>query len=51
VSHLLIRLGFVLRLSRGLVSLLLTLTRLVVVFIFANFSFVLFTPPLGDFHK
>jgi hypothetical protein len=37
-------------LSRGLVSLLLTLTRLVVVFIFVNFSFALFTPPLGDFH-
>jgi hypothetical protein len=28
----------------------LTLTRLVVVFIFENFSFALFTPPLGDFH-
>jgi hypothetical protein len=27
----------------------LTLTRLVVVFIFVNFSFALFTPPLGDF--
>jgi hypothetical protein len=27
----------------------LTLTRLVVVFIFENFSFALFTPPLGDF--
>jgi hypothetical protein len=25
------------------------LTRLVVVFIFVNFSFALFTPPLGDF--
>jgi hypothetical protein len=37
-------------LSRRLVSLLLTLTRLVVVFIFVNFSFTLFTPPLGDFH-
>jgi hypothetical protein len=36
-------------LSHGLVSLLLTLTRLVVVFIFVNFSFALFTPPLGDF--
>jgi hypothetical protein len=36
-------------LSRGLVSLLLTLTRLVVVFIFVNFSFALFIPPLGDF--
>jgi hypothetical protein len=46
---LLIRLGFVLHLSRGLVSLLLTLTRLVVVFIFVNFSFALFTPPLGDY--
>jgi hypothetical protein len=34
-----------LRLSHGLVSLLLTLTRLVVVFIFVNFSFALFTPP------
>jgi hypothetical protein len=31
-------------LSRGLVSLLLTLTWLVVVFIFVNFSFALFTP-------
>jgi hypothetical protein len=29
----------------------LTLTRLVVVFIFVNFSFALFTPPLGDFHN
>jgi hypothetical protein len=30
----------------------LTLTRLVVVFIFKNFSFALFTPPpLGDFHR
>jgi hypothetical protein len=28
----------------------LTLTRLVVVFIFENFNFALFTPPLGDFH-
>jgi hypothetical protein len=28
----------------------LTLTRLVVVFIFVNFSFALFTPPLGNFH-
>jgi hypothetical protein len=37
-------------LSRGLISLLLTLTRLVVVFIFVNFSFALFTPPLGDYH-
>jgi hypothetical protein len=36
-------------LSRGLISLLLTLTRLVVVFIFVNFSFALFTPPLGDY--
>jgi hypothetical protein len=27
----------------------LTLTRLVVVFTFVNFSFALFTPPLGDF--
>jgi hypothetical protein len=27
----------------------LTLTRLVVVFIFINFSFALFTPPLGDY--
>jgi hypothetical protein len=26
------------------------LTRLVVVIIFENFSFALFTPPLGDFH-
>jgi hypothetical protein len=30
--------------------LFLTLTRLVVVFIFVNFSFALFTPPLGDYH-
>jgi hypothetical protein len=29
----------------------LTLIRLVVVFIFVNFSFALFTPPLGDFHQ
>jgi hypothetical protein len=36
-------------LSCGLVSLILTLTRLVVVFIFVNFSFALFTPPLGDY--
>jgi hypothetical protein len=28
----------------------LTLTRLVVVIIFENFSFALFTLPLGDFH-
>jgi hypothetical protein len=28
----------------------LTLTRLVVVFTFVNFSFALFTPPLGDYH-
>jgi hypothetical protein len=27
----------------------LTLTRLVVVIIFVNFSFALFTPPLGDY--
>jgi hypothetical protein len=30
---------------------LLTLTRLVVVFIFVNFSFALFTPPLGDYQR
>jgi hypothetical protein len=29
----------------------LTLTRLVVVIIFVNFSFALFTPPLGDYHR
>jgi hypothetical protein len=29
----------------------LTLTRLVVVFIFVNFSFALFTPPLGDYQS
>jgi hypothetical protein len=29
----------------------LTLTRLVVVIIFENFSFALFTPPLGDYHQ
>jgi hypothetical protein len=29
----------------------LTLTRLVVVFIFVNFSFALFTPPLGDYQE
>jgi hypothetical protein len=29
----------------------LTLTRLVVVIIFENFSFALFTPPLGDYQK
>jgi hypothetical protein len=28
----------------------LTLTRLVVVIIFENFSFALFTPTLGDYH-
>jgi hypothetical protein len=38
-------------LSLGLVYSFLTLTRLVVVFIFVNFSFALFTPPpLGDYH-
>jgi uncharacterized membrane protein len=37
-------------LSNGLVSSLLTLTPLVVVFTFVNFSFALFTPPLGDYH-
>jgi hypothetical protein len=31
--------------------LFLTLTRLVVVFIFVNFSFALFTPPLGDYQE
>jgi hypothetical protein len=29
----------------------LTLTRLVVVFIFVNFSFALFTPPLSDYQR
>ena len=29
----------------------LTLTRLVVVFIFVNFSFALFNPPLGDYQS
>jgi hypothetical protein len=29
----------------------LTLTRLVVVIIFENFSFALFTPPLGDYQR
>ena len=29
----------------------LTLTRLVVVIVFENFSFTLFTPPLGDFQS
>jgi hypothetical protein len=29
----------------------LTLTRLVIVIIFENFSFALFTPPLGDFQR
>jgi hypothetical protein len=29
----------------------LTLTRLVVVIIVENFSFALFTPPLGDYHS
>jgi hypothetical protein len=29
----------------------LTLTRLVVVINFVNFSFALFTPPLSDFHN
>jgi hypothetical protein len=43
-----IRLRFVLRpLSDSIIFL--TLTRLVVVIIFENFSFALFTPPLGDF--
>jgi hypothetical protein len=47
---LLIRLGFVLRPLLRTHLLLLTLTRFVVVFIFVNFSFALFTPPLGDYH-
>jgi hypothetical protein len=37
-------------LSHGLISLLLTLTRLVVVFIFEKFQFrPIHPPPLGDF--
>ena len=50
MSHLLIRLRFVLRPLADSI-LFLTLTRLVVVFIFVNFSFALFTPPLGDYHR
>jgi hypothetical protein len=47
-----IRLRFVLAPSLSDSLLFLTLTRLVVVFIFVNFSFALFTPPpLGDFHQ
>jgi hypothetical protein len=38
-------------LSRGLDFIFLTLTRLVVVFLFVNFSFALFTPPLGDYQR
>jgi hypothetical protein len=43
---LLIRLGFVFAPSLADSFIFLTLTRLVVVFIFVNFSFALFTPPL-----
>jgi hypothetical protein len=49
VSHLLIRLGFVFAPSLSDSFIFLTLTWLVVVFIFVNFSFALFTPPLGDY--
>jgi hypothetical protein len=49
VSHRFTRLRFVLHPLADSV-LFLTLTRLVVVFIFVNFSFALFTPPLGDYH-
>jgi hypothetical protein len=49
VSHFIIRLRFVFAPSLADSIIFLTLTRLVVVFIFENFSFALFTPPLGDF--
>jgi membrane associated rhomboid family serine protease len=42
-------LRFVLRPLSRTRFLFLTLTQLVVVFIFVNFSFALFTPPLGDY--
>jgi hypothetical protein len=45
VSHFIIRLRFVFTPSLADSFLFLTLTRLVVVFIFVNFSFALFTPP------
>jgi hypothetical protein len=48
---LLIRLRFIFAPSLADSIILLTLTRLVVVIIFENFSFALFTPPLGDFHN
>jgi hypothetical protein len=50
VSHRFTCLRFVLR-PLGDLFIFLTLTRLVVVFIFVNFSFTLFTPPLGDYHR
>jgi hypothetical protein len=46
---LLICLRFVFSLSLADSIIFLTLTRLVVVINFVNFSFALFTPPLGDF--
>jgi hypothetical protein len=49
VSHLLIRLGFVLRLSRGLVSLLLTLTPACSCIYICRFQFRPIHPPLGDY--
>jgi hypothetical protein len=50
VSHSFIRLRFVLHpLSDSIIFL--TLTRLVVVINFVNFSVALFTPPLGDFQE
>jgi hypothetical protein len=46
---LLIRLGFVLRLSRGLVSLLLTLTPACSCVYICKFQFRPIHPPLGDY--
>jgi hypothetical protein len=48
VSHSLFAWDLFCTLSLGL-DIFLTLTRLVVVINFVNFSFALFTPPLGDF--
>jgi hypothetical protein len=45
VTHFIIRLRFVFAPSLADSFILLTLTRLVVVFIIENFSFALFTPP------
>jgi hypothetical protein len=51
VSHFIIRLRFCFAPSLADSIIFLTLTRLVVVIIFENFSFALFTPPLGDFQS